>query len=91
MQGDTRSLWSFVSKVNGYDGVCLACMEAAVSMSLLDSNSALHTLHSKGLDCKLPQQNECSKGEDLELLNEEGKFMWQEVDGLCMNHSAHFG
>lgn len=65
-------------------------MDAAESRSLLDSNCALHTLHSKGIDCKSPKQNENSKGEDLELLNEEGKFMWQEGDGLCRSHSARF-
>ena len=77
-----------VLKVNGWDGVRLVCIGGRQE---LETAGGQIGGESKGLICRLPQQRKSTKSEDMELFFEEGKFTWQEGEGLYKNDQARFG
>lgn len=77
-----------VLKVNGFDGVSLVCIGGRGG---LESGGWQFGCQSKRLICRLGQQNEASKSEDMELFFKEENFTWQVGDGLYRNDRARFG
>ncbi|KAL6714397.1 hypothetical protein ACLMJK_007820 [Lecanora helva] len=71
-----------VLKVKGFDGACLICV---------GWGGEFGSGGSKKLICRLPEQNEHTRSDDLELFFKEDYFAWQIGDGVYSNHRARFG